>query len=174
MGLGATAGKYIAKALSYIMYNNENNPSNPEKYQLTEAETANLIREHLDIKTINRMLRAAKKEKNSVGIMGSWPDSKEREHKNLWNKKIKLIKSGKIDKLEIAGRVYNARFNELGKPYFEEQSRSSTAIFYDGLNIPKEIPAKIPSMLVDKSEDNIQWPLQPVPSAPMGDFSYTR
>ena len=89
MGLGATAGKYIAKALSYIMYNNENNPSNPEKYQLTEAETANLIREHLDIKTINRMLRAAKKEKNSVGIMGSWPDSKEREHKNLWNKKNK-------------------------------------------------------------------------------------
>ena len=164
-GLGALISKYIAKALSYIAYEHENNPSNPEKYKLTEAEIAHLKREHLDVKTINRMLRAARKEKNNVGIMGSFPETNERQHKDLWNVRIKQIKSGKIDKLEIAGRIYNARFNELGKPYFSEED--STTMIHHHLDMIQKSLIPIPDdKLLQNKEIDLNWQIEPQPSAP--------
>jgi uncharacterized protein (DUF697 family) len=139
-GLGAMAAKYIAKGLSYLAYQDEINPSNPEKYQLTSEQIKLLQDKQFNIKVINRMLKAARKEKNKIGSMSSWPWSDERKQKDWWNQQIEAIKNGDVEKCQINNRFYNARFNELGKPYVVEEDQritTSTELYYQRIGVPK-------------------------------------
>lgn len=178
-GIGALVAKYTAKLISVLVYQDENNPSNPEKYKLTEAEIDNLQRKHLSIAVINRMLKAVRREKNKIDIMSSWPWSPERQQKDIWNQQIKLIKSGDDSiarATQIGGRVFNPAFDETGKPYVTEvEVRGSNAIYLqNGIQSSIAQPEPSAPLALIEEQEQVSSPAEdyrfmslPQPSAPL-------
>jgi len=125
-GIGAVFSKYTAKAISSIIYGNELNPTNPEKYQLTENQMAKLKEREFDLKKVLEVIIVIRKAKNDVcsyeSLMGSIPLTIERARKNHLNQLLKLVMNGDIigDTIVIEDNIYCLR--RAAQP-----QRSSTA-----------------------------------------------
>lgn len=99
-GLGALAAKYSAKAISYLFNYGEINPTNPDKYKLTQQQEDHLIRTGAHIPTVNRILAGLKETKGNLSSWSSIPFTSEREQKDDLNQTIKDLKNGLcIDKV---------------------------------------------------------------------------
>lgn len=165
-GLGAFVGKYTAKLFSSIIYTNEINPTNPEKYLLTQAQGQKLLKEGFDLDIIYQMMKAIKIQKNKIGVLGSFPWTDKRREKNQLNDLLKKVKDGEIYyPIKMGGVIYD--------PYlirFEAEKKqsnampSSTAVVMTSVIGNKDPQPSTPLALYPEEKDITYQPLYNEPS----------
>lgn len=169
-GVGALFAKYTAKGMSMLVYPNEINPTNPEKYQLTAQQIENLNKKNCNIDIVNKMIVALRAEKNKIDIEGSLPWSDKRKEKNELNIILKKLMNAEIiGPLRIGNKTYNPTLNYLGKPFVSSHAQLKNNLMVD---------AK-PVVLSNDSVLNINEPTYsnlyhslPVASAPLEENPY--
>lgn len=122
-GVGALITKYTAKGISALCHFNEINPTNPEKYKLTKHQITNLTNKGLDLNVVDKMIKAIKREKDKIGISGSFPWTESRKKKNDLNRLLHQIKKGQILGLTKIGLLYY----DPSLNHYKSPSQSSTA-----------------------------------------------
>jgi hypothetical protein len=95
-GLGALVAKYSAKLFSSILYRNELNPTNPDKWRLSEKRMEKMQNKGINIDAVIQEISLIKQEKKKLGTEASffWTDA--RKEKNRLNAVLKVVKN--IDK----------------------------------------------------------------------------
>lgn len=155
-GVMAVVTKYTGKAISAIFNRHEINPTNPEKYKLTKQQKTNLRLQGFELSIINDMLKAVKREKDKIGLMGSWPWSQARKNKNQLNSLIELIKDGQI---YYPIKIGNEEFDPLLSRFNPEPKTTSTAYI-----IKNSVAGADFSTLHDKFKPSAPPPQQTAPS----------
>jgi hypothetical protein len=131
MGMGALLAKYIAKGISALVYHDELNPTNPEKYQLTDLQQQHLIERGFDLAVIKQMMLAIRQQKQALGPYASWPFSDERQEKNRLNRLLQAIKQGELYLGETVV-IGDKDFNPQAKT---SAPRFSTSMLMDGKHL---------------------------------------
>jgi len=150
-GLGALITKYSAKLISFIFNSQELNPTNPDKYKLTEKQKMNLQNKGYDLSVINEMIKAIHQEKNNL----SKKNLNKGIQKERLNECLKQIKNGEIPGAVKIGAVtydpFLSRFNAM-KPVNIE--KNSTAVVMRSAVYNGEIKPSAPPM--NQSENEFQ------------------
>lgn len=93
-GIGAIVAKYSAKLASAVVYRNELNPTNPEKWRLTKKQKAFFFANNVPVEEVEAEIVKIKEEKSKLGLDSSFFWTDERKRKNNLNQKLKDLKNG--------------------------------------------------------------------------------